>query len=333
MSYSVKGLPFVFKGVTAVGDCETSEDVMRKAKLDFTVGKCELQGKINTGFDYTYPPVEGFYATYRTDTNRPLGVVKSKYTPVQNIDAFNFFDKAIGDGNAEWFTAGNFNGGQTIFVSAKLPDEIRVNGEDVVNNYLIFTNSHDGTSGVKIMVTPVRLICQNMLNMSIRNATSYVSFKHTTNVHSKIDIADEILGITRTKIIAYSEICNYLGKIKMTDEQTDKFIVNFVLSDKERESLKEFGYSYKNIVNRHWSAMEAANISTKKVNTIGDIIRYYRNGVGQQEIIGTAWGTLNAITGYYSNMDNNSGENRMQTLIYGDRANKIKRATELLLAA
>lgn len=332
MSYLVKGLPFVYNGVTAVGDCNTSREVMIKAGLNFHVDKCELQGKIKTGFDYIYSPVEGFYGTFRTDTNRLLGVVKTKYTPVQNTEAFNFFDKAIKDRNAEWFTAGCFNGGQTVFVSAKLPN-ITLNNKDVIDNYLVFSNSHDGTSGVKIILTPIRVICQNMMNAAINNATSYISFRHTMSVHSKIEIADEILGITKTKIVAFSEICNKLTTTKFNDEETDKFIVDFILSDKEKADLSKFGFSYKNIVKKYWPAMEAANISTRKVNTIEDIIRYHRTGPGQQEILGTAWGALNAITGYYSNVDGNSGENRMQTLLYGDRANKIKKATEILIAA
>lgn len=332
MTYSRKELPWVFKGVTAVTDCETSKEVIQKAKLDWTVDKCPLQGKIENENSFFYPPVEGYYATYRKDTNVPLGIVKGKYTPVQNIDAFKFFDNAVENNDAEWFTAGCFGNGESVFISTKLPDIINVKG-DPVDNYLIFTNSHDGTSGVKIMLSPIRAICFNVLNLAIKRSTNYISFKHTMNVHSKIDMAYEILGITKTKIIDYKEICNTLANKNMNDSTAEKFIVDFYLSTEEQNLLKGTKFTYKDIINRRWAAMEAANISTRKVNIINDNIDYYYNGIGQKEIVGNAWGVLNAITGYYSNVDNNDGEKRMDTLLYGDRSNKIRNATELLIAA
>lgn len=337
MSYSVKGKPFLFKGVQDISDCITSLDVMNKAGLNYKVDKCQIQGivprrigEIAAGFET--PTIKGYYATYRTDKNIPLGIVKEKYTVVQNTEAFNFFDKAIVEDNVKWDTAGCFGNGETIFVSAILPETIKV-GDDAVENYLVFTNSHDGTSGVKIMITPIRIVCQNVLNTAVRNASNYISFRHTKSVHSNIDIADEILGISHKKIIEFEQVCNTLNKIKITDDKQNKFIVNFILNEKEINNLKSSGFIYKDVINRRWSALEAAEISTRKVNMIEDIIKYTNTGIGQKEILGTAWGTLNGITGYYSNVANIDGEDRMKSLLYGDRANKIKQATELLIAA
>lgn len=333
MSYSVKGKPFLFAGVKDVSECRTSLDVINLANLNYKVEKCELQGLIPQSYGYSTPKIHGYYATYRTDKNIPLGIVKEKYTVVQNKEAFNFFDNAIRDREAKWDTAGCFGDGETIFVSAILPETIKVGNNDAVENYLVFTNSHDGTSGVKIMITPIRIICQNVLNSAIRSASNYISFRHTSSVHSNIDIADEILGISRKKIIEFEEICNALNKTKITEDKQNQFIVNFILNDKEINNLKATGFTYKDIINRRWSALEAAEISTRKVNIITDIIDYTNRGIGQKEILGTAWGTLNGITGYYSNVANITGEDRMKSLLYGDRANKIKKATELLLAA
>ena len=332
MSYSKKSLPWVFNGVTAVGDCETSQEVIKKAGLNWTVSKCELQGKVPTEYGFSFPPVKEWYATYRTDTNTPLGIVKGKYTPVQNTDAFRFFDNAIENGNADWFTAGSLDDGRQIFISAKLPNSINI-GNDEVDNYLIFTNSHDGSSGVKIMIAPIRVICFNMLNAAYKSSSAYISFKHTINFHSKIDIATEILGITDVKIKSFKELCEELAKRKVNDGFAEKFITDFYLTTEEQNLLKGTHFTYKDVINKRWAALEAANISTRKANMIIDNIDYMYGGIGQKEILGTAWGVLNGITGYYSNVDNNEGENRFNTLLYGDRANKIKRATELLIAA
>ena len=212
--YTVNGAPWAIG--KDVSDCKSSAEVMHKAGLDFIVDKCDLMARMPFGINRNnsvnelagefardgkiYRELIGFYATYRADTSLPLGLVKEKYQVVQNSDAFKFFDNAIGTNKAIWDTAGFFGKGERIFVSAKLPKTVIIGGKDPVDNYLVFTNSHDGSSGVKILYTPIRIVCQNVLSSAIRNASSYISFRHTKSVHSKIDIANEILGICKKKI-------------------------------------------------------------------------------------------------------------------------------------
>ena len=137
MSYVVKGAPFRYRGAVNVEECKTAADVMSAAGLDWQVSKCELVAKMpihinkpkNEGFIFgsnNYVDCPNAYATYRTDYNIPLGIVKERYTPVQNIDAFAFFDGAIGKDKAIWQTAGFFGNGERIFVSVKLPKNILV---------------------------------------------------------------------------------------------------------------------------------------------------------------------------------------------------------------
>ena len=344
MSYLVKGVPFRYKGSINVEDCETSRDVMIKANLDWEVSKCEVVAKMpshgenfedaNSFFhgNHQYRECNNIFATYRTDCNVPLGIVKERYTPVQNIDAFTFFDNAIGKDKAIWQTAGFFGNGERIFVSAKLPNNIFVKG-DPVDNYLVFTTSHDGSSGVKILFTPIRIICENTLNAAIRQSSNYVSFRHTRSVHENLDIAHEILGLCKSKIVYLQEQYNAMYNIKMSDEQAQTMFANTILTDEEQFRIKQTGHTIKQIILRDWRAIEDSKISMKKVNTLSEINNYYYHGIGQKEIVGTGWGAYNAITGYYSNIDNSTGIKRMDSLLYGDKANKIERAGNLLLAA
>lgn len=340
-----KGLPFNYKGVAHVKDCRTSEEVMVKAGLDWQVGKCEI---------YAKPPVEEIdidalavdsfvhqhdlftkvpngYANYRMDNGYPLGIVKERYTPVQNLEAFRFFDDAIGPGKALWETAGFFGGGERIFVSAKLPDTISVKG-DPVDSYLVFTNSHDGSTGVKILFTPIRVICENTLNAAIRNAQNYVSYRHTKNVHGNLTTAKEILGICKVMNGNLQEQYNFMQTIKMSDKQAQETFAKIVLSDKELDALKQGGYSIRQVFVGNWFARDFAKISTQKYNALLRMEQYYHEGIGQKEIEGTGWGVYNAVTGYYSNMENNEGTKRMDTLLYGDRASRIETVGNLVLA-
>lgn len=342
MSYYIKGLPFKYKGTIDVSDCKTSEEVIRKAKLDWNVEKAPLYAEMpmslnpnanqegyNRGGNF-YSEVGGMFATFRKDLNIPLGVVKDKYTPVQNIDAFKFFDDAIGKNSAIWQTAGFFGNGEKIFVTAKLPKNIFVNG-DPINNYLVFATSHDGSMGVKVLLTPIRVVCENTLNAALQNNDGYVSFKHTENVHAKIDAAAEILGVCDIRIKALEEMYNSFNKIHLTDDQAAEYFAKLILSDKEYKDLLFTGHKPMQLVLRSSDAMADASISTRKCNTVAEIYYYYMNGIGQEELRGTGWGAYNAVNGYYSNVDNIDGQKRMDSLLFGDKANKIKQSSTLML--
>lgn len=344
MAYMVKGAPFRYKGAINVENCKTSAEVMSVAGLDWTVNKCELIAKmpfINENikdedsflFDNSqYRKCPNAYATYRTDFNIPLGVVKDRYTPVQNIKAFEFFDNAIGKNKAIWQTAGFFGRGERIFVSAKLPKNIYVNG-DPVENYLVFTTSHDGSSGVKILFTPIRVVCENTLNAAIANASNYISFRHTKSVHRNIDIANEILGICDSTTYYLQDKYTYMHTIKCSDIKAQEIFGNVILNDDEKTRIKETGHNIGQIIAKNWRAIEDSEISMKKVNVLSEMNYYYFEGVGQKEILGTAYGVYNAITGYYSNVDNSEGIKRMDSLLYGDKSRKIELAGNLLIAA
>lgn len=344
MSYVVKGAPFRYRGAVNVENCKTVAEVMSAAGLDWNVAKCELVAKMPTHDIYAkekdtfimgdsmYKICPNAFATYRTDYNIPLGIVKERYTPVQNVEAFTFFDGAIGKDKAIWQTAGFFGMGERIFVSAKLPKNILVNG-DPVENYLVFTTSHDGSSGVKILFTPIRVVCQNTLNAAIATSTNYVSFRHTKSVHGNLDIAAEILGICETRIVALQEQFNIMRKIQINDDKAQQIFANVILTEDEQFRIKQTGHTIGQIITRDWRAINDSQVSMKKVNTLSEINNYYFAGIGQKEILGTAWGVYNAITGYYSNIDNSEGTKRMDSLLYGDKSRKIELAGNLVLAA
>jgi phage/plasmid-like protein (TIGR03299 family) len=349
--FGIKGIPFKYKGAIDVTDCQTSEDCIKKAGLDWEVAKCELVAKMplpregedrylgvdnilddNFFFkgDSMFRNCPNAYATYRTDKNIPLGIVKERYTEVQNKEAFKFFDDAIGKDKALWQTAGFFGNGERIFVSAKLPDDVVVKG-DVVNNYLVFTTSHDGSTGIKILFTPIRVVCENTLNAAIRNASNYVSFRHTKSVHENISAADEILGISKIITKTLQDEFNYMTTINMDDDQVANLFADVILSEAEKAKLLATGHTVQQLIFKQWNALNDSDISTRKANIISDMYNYYFSGPGQKEFLGTAWGAYNAVTGYYSNIDKVEGSKRMDALLYGSKGEKIRETSDLLL--
>lgn len=344
--YTINGAPWAIgKDVT---DCKTSQEVMEKAGLDFVVDKCDLMARMPFGMGrnnivnpmagefardgHIYRELPNAYCTYRADNSQPLGLVKEKYRVVQNIDAFKFFDDAIGEGMARWDRAGILNGGTKIYLSAKLPVETRV-GQDLIDNYLVFSNSHDGTSSVNIMFTPIRVICTNMLNSALKSADSYIRIRHTESVKKQLQDGAYILNTAIKHANTAQEFYESLTKIRMSDEQVMEYLANLQLTDKEREALMMFDEKngYKKIILKDYLTLERTGISQRKANQIANTFDYYLDGIGQKHIAGTAWGAYNAVTGFYCNVANLEGEKRVESLLYGGaNKNMVKAMNEVI---
>lgn len=330
-----------------VSDCETAREVMIKAGLNFVVDKCQLIAKMPFGFrrnnvvneiqgdfakdGHIYRELVGAYATYRADTSQPLGLVKARYEVVQNIDAFKFFDDAIGKDMAKWDRAGILNDGRKIYLSAKLPVETVV-AKDKIDNYLVFSNSHDGSSSVNIMFTPLRVICTNMLNAALKASESNISIRHTESAKEKLRRGAEILRIACKYAQTSQQFYESLTKVKMSDEEVMAYLANLQLTEKEREELMLFDNKngYKKLIVKDYLTMERTGISSRKANTISSMFEYYMDGIGQQHIAGTAWGAYNAVTGFYSNVANLEGEKRVESLLYGKANSNMLKALNVV---
>jgi phage/plasmid-like protein (TIGR03299 family) len=146
-----------------VQNAMTAAEAIELANLDYEVGKTTIHAAIAGAPATEDSPehlvkIEDKFATYRVDNKVALGIVGGRYEIVQNRDAFGFFDAIIDSGEAIFETAGALGKGERIFVTAKLPEDMLVGGEEC-NKYIILTNSHDGTSSIIAGFTSVRVVC------------------------------------------------------------------------------------------------------------------------------------------------------------------------------
>ena len=139
-------------------------------------------------------------------------------------------------------------------------------------------------------------------------------------------------GICKKKIDAVSEAFQYLEKKKVTDIDVQKYFTDIILTSDEKTRLKDTGHTIKQLLLKDGETIEDSGISTRKVNILSEMYDYYLTGVGQHDFRGAAWGAYNAVTGYYSNVANSDGYKRMDSILYGDKANKIELATNLAIA-
>lgn len=170
---------------TTISNNATSAEAIQEAGLDFEVVKHPNTHSLPSGINVIS---DNSYFTYRTDTEAILGdKIGSDYAVIQNTKAFDIFDGIAGGKNLiKYETAGALGYGETIFVTAKLPGHIRVGREDLIDNYLFLTSTHNGTGCITIAFTPVRIWCSNTLNAALRNCSNAVYIRHTASAEEKL---------------------------------------------------------------------------------------------------------------------------------------------------
>ena len=174
--FSVREKPWHGLG-TIVMKAPASAEALRLAGPDWNV----VQEPIYTGFK---EKVEGYKANVRDTDRKVLGVVSDRYKVVQNVDAFSFTDELLGKG-VRYETAGSLQNGKRVWLLARLPREYIIAGERISPN-LVFSNTHDGSGSVKVAVTPVRVVCNNTLNLALNTARRSFSMIHAGNIQDKI---------------------------------------------------------------------------------------------------------------------------------------------------
>jgi phage/plasmid-like protein (TIGR03299 family) len=175
---------------TRLDEPATAREAIEAAGLEYEVELKPLQTTDGT-------PVPLRKAVQRCDNGHVLGVVGNSYVPVQNRQAFGFLDAVVADGGLRYHTAGALGLGERIWLLAKLPGYIRVrNTEDVVDKFLLLSNTHDGSTALRLFFTPVRVVCQNTLNLAEqRSIREGIAIMHKGHLHTKIQDAQRVLGL------------------------------------------------------------------------------------------------------------------------------------------
>lgn len=296
-----------------VTDFSTSAEAIKHAGLDYEVVKSPLftnrAETLQAGIDSTTEEpltVPNYFANVRSDNNTVLGVVGKDYHIVQNRDAFAFFDAIVGGEEGILYeTAGALGNGERIFITAKLPNYIRVgNGDDITEKYIFLTTSHDGSGSITAAFTPVRIVCQNTLNASLKNMTNVVRIKHTSGAKQRLENAHKVMGLANTLSSQLENIFNEWATIRVKDDEVKKLIKLALCPNKETYDLLKKGAE--------------DELSTAFKNIVEDAFVYAMvNDTQQMDTTkGTLFGAYNAVTGYYQNVRNYKDEEaKLQSIV------------------
>lgn len=212
--YSTREKPWHGLG-TIVSNAPASTEALRLAGLDWQV----TQQPIFTNFGEAIP---GYRANVRSTDNKVLGVVTDRYKVVQNSEAFAFTDELLGEG-VRYETAGSLMGGRKVWILAKLPQEYIISGEQI-SPYLVFSNTHDGSGAVKVAITPVRVVCNNTLNLALNTADRCFSMIHTGDVAEKVKEARDTLLMSSKYMEALGKEFESLNSKNLADSEVSDMI-------------------------------------------------------------------------------------------------------------
>jgi phage/plasmid-like protein (TIGR03299 family) len=276
----------------------TAAEAIKAAHLDWRVAKVSLYAR--EGRRYSVVPKR--FAVVREGRRmggkcQALGVVGSEYTPLQNEEAFAFFDPIAGVKKAAiYHTAGALGNGERTWILAKLPSEIRVVGDDIAHKYLLLSNSHDGTSSVQVKFTPIRVVCENTLTMALSGGPT-VRVTHIHNVHERLREAERLLGVIHTHFEKIEEKFQAMAATQLKDNRLAEYL-NLVFpdpTDPENDRAR-----MRVAQDRLWAA------------------HFFENGKGNQEqrVRGTLWAAYNGVTEYIDHRRVKQNEDRRLNSIW-----------------
>ena len=200
---------------TKVLEAPASKDALQLAGLNWRV----MQEPIYTAMEEL---VDGYKANVRDSDRKVLGVVTDRYRVIQNDEAFAFTDELLGAG-VKYETAGSLQGGRKVWLLAHMPHEYIISGERI-SPYLLFSNTHDGSGAIKVALTPIRVVCQNTLNLALAGAKRSWSMIHTGDIKEKMQEAKDTLFLAENYMDELGKEFEALRMKKLTDKQVMEYI-------------------------------------------------------------------------------------------------------------
>ena len=288
---------------TEVPDDVTSEEMLKKAKLNWTVSKQPLFMKVGKELVETSQR-----ALVRDSDNKILDYVGDTWNPVQNQEAFEFFNDWVGSGLMKMDSAGSLKGGQIVWANAKIGEGFDLFGGDTVTGYLLFTNPHKFGQSINIRTCMTRTVCWNTISMALRE-NSKVSYSQSHRSEFDAEQVKMALGVAKSQVLKYKEQAAFLGaKMVTVDEMIEYFTKVFpVATSEDRKQRSE---------------------TSKNAKLAMD---YVTTQPGAQFAEGSWWQAFNAVTYMTNHVIGRSEDSRATSNLYGINANRNQQALNLAL--
>lgn len=291
-------VPWHGLGVSVSNDL-TPNQMMEKAGLNWTVDKVDAFVRIGDEEVAT-----GQQALVRSSDNKILTNVGKDWNPVQNEEAFEFFSEYVLAGDMEMHTAGSLKEGKMVWALAKVKESFDILGGDQVDSYLLFSNPHEYGKSIDVRFTPIRVVCNNTLTMSLNaQANNQVKINHRTEFNA--DAVKETLGIAHEKFAKYKETAEFLASKRYSAEALIQY--------------------YNEIFPRSYDKNRKVEKFEDLTRTAQDAVSVLHTQPGAEFAEGSWWQALNSVTFLTDHKMGRSADSRMSSSWFGiNQARKVK---------
>jgi|688.fasta_scaffold179770_3 phage/plasmid-like protein (TIGR03299 family) len=302
--------PWANASSEAVQGADHITRAMQAAKLDWSVSKVPL-------ICYDNQQETGRFAIRRSTDNRILGVVGTRFTPLQNSEAFASFQPFLDAGEAKIDTCGQFENGGIVWILAKINrDPMVIRKGDEVEKFVLLSHGHNGSMAVRFGFTPIRVICKNTLTMAHKSRSSeLIRVRHSQQVVSNVTEIQGIMNMANATFEATAEQYRYLASRDINTKDLHKF------------ARKVLGFVPDGMTVSKKTGKE------KGADAIAGIISRFEGGLGNdlQGVRGTWWAAYNGVTEYLTYAAGRSAEDRMASLWTGAAARTSNKAFDMAM--
>lgn len=273
---------------TRVPDDLTPEQMLDAAGLNWTVQKVPAFATVG-GEQVAI----GQSALVRSFDNEILDVVSDDWNPVQNTEAFEFFNDFVAAGDMEMHTAGSLQNGKIVWGLAKVKESFELFKGDKVDAYLLFSNFHKYGYSTDVRFTPIRTVCNNTLTLALNTSVDRMAKISHRKVFNG-DNVKEMLGVAKDKLATYKEMAQFLGSKRYTDENIVDYFCRVFPVTGSNENKK------KTVSKNAGLAMEALYAQP-----------------GTEFAPGTWWQAFNSVTYVTDHLMGRNADNRLSSAWYG----------------
>jgi phage/plasmid-like protein (TIGR03299 family) len=280
----------------------TPTQMLEAAGLDWTVSKAPAFAMVADE-----PVAIGQSALVRSMDNAILDVVSDDWNPVQNEEAFDFFNEFVAAGDMEMHTAGSLQDGKIVWGLAKIKESFELFKGDKIDSYLLFSNFHKYGHSTDVRFTPIRVVCNNTLTLSLNSKVERMAKISHRKVFEPTAVK-EMLGIATDKLAKYKDMASFLGSKKAKEENIVEYFTRvFPVSGSNETKKKEV---------------------SKSAQLAMDILH---TQPGAEFAEGTWWQPFNAVTFLTDHLAGRSADSRLTSAWYGSNKGVKTRALELAI--
>ena len=266
----------------------TAQEVLQNAGLDFTVSK-HPSGYMNHDGRFIGNP--GHFVTVRDDTGMPLGQIGKTYHVYQNEDTLGIADALVSEGLIDWDRIANIDQGRKIVASFRMPEGFSIAGWDDIEQHVYLMNSHDGSSGVRVIPANFRLACSNQfayLDSLLRKAginPRALSIRHSSKINERVSELRAALKVVDHLNETFANTAEDMMKVELELADRIGYYIDAVGLKTEEELIDKVENPY-GLTTRGQNTLDRLlELEASETNTTG--------GIG-----GTAWSAFNTVTEY-----------------------------------